>query len=223
METYCIYCYTNNINGKKYIGQTKDVSKRCHKANYKNCIKFYSAIEKYGYENFSFEILENNLTLEEANKKEEKYISFYNTVEEGYNIKSGGLNNIYSQESKEKMRISNKSKKRIRCIETNQEFESAKEIERILGFANSNIIACCKGKLHTAYGYTWEYMNQSSAIQRTDKRKRGVICIDLNQYFSSAAEASRTLNISRPNITNCCQGKLKSAGGYRWKYANLEE
>lgn len=43
METYCIYCYTNNINGKKYIGQTKDVSKRCHKANYKNCIKFYSA------------------------------------------------------------------------------------------------------------------------------------------------------------------------------------
>lgn len=121
------------------------------------------------------------------------------------------------------MRISNKSKKRIRCIETNQEFESAKEIERILGFANSNIIACCKGKLHTAYGYTWEYMNQSSAIQRIDKRKRGVICIDLNQYFSSAAEASRTLNISRPNITNCCQGKLKSAGGYRWKYANLEE
>lgn len=32
---------------------------------------------------------------------------------------------------------------------------SQKEILRVLGFANSNISACCKGKLKTAYGFIW--------------------------------------------------------------------
>ena len=69
MKTFCIYCHTNKINGKKYIGQTHDYQKRCQPSNYKGCTKFYYAILKYGWENFSHEILEQNLTLKEANEK----------------------------------------------------------------------------------------------------------------------------------------------------------
>lgn len=215
---YCIYCYTNRINGKKYIGQTKDIRRRCHPSNYKSCSKFYAAIEKYGYENFDFEILEKDLTIDEANIKEEEYIFNLNTIQNGYNIKSGGLNNIYSEESKKKMSNKCKTKQRIRCIETNKEYNSAMEIERELGYANSNIIACCLGKTHTAYGYTWEYIDKEITVDRTDKRKRKVYCVELKKVFESAAKAAEETGTYRSNITKCCQNKLNTTGGYHWNY-----
>ena len=36
---------------------------------------------------------------------------------------------------------------------------SVREIERSLGFNHSNIAACCRGKIETAYNYIWEYAN----------------------------------------------------------------
>ena len=38
-----------------------------------------------------------------------------------------------------------------------KEFPSAMQVERELGFANGNIVNCCKGKYKTAYGYKWKY------------------------------------------------------------------
>ena len=57
-----------------YIGQTNNIKARWKPSAYKNCVKFYNAILYYGWENFSHIILENNLTFEEANIKEEYYI-----------------------------------------------------------------------------------------------------------------------------------------------------
>ena len=37
--------------------------------------------------------------------------------------------------------------------------------------------------------------------------------------WPSLKEASRQLGIAQSNICNCCNGKLKSAGGYVWRYA----
>lgn len=39
----------------------------------------------------------------------------------------------------------------------------------------------------------------------------------------SAIEAERTLGIKQSNITACCKGKRKSAGGYYWHYASDSE
>ena len=55
-----IYCYTSP-SGKKYIGKTKTSLKERAKNNakgYKGCPVFYNAIQKYGWENFEVEILE---------------------------------------------------------------------------------------------------------------------------------------------------------------------
>ena len=38
-----------------------------------------------------------------------------------------------------------------------KEWVSAKEIERVLGFDNSNISACCNGKYKTAYDFVWKH------------------------------------------------------------------
>lgn len=36
-------------------------------------------------------------------------------------------------------------------------WDSAKIVERELGFCNTSINSCCRGKAHTAYGYVWKY------------------------------------------------------------------
>lgn len=44
--------------------------------------------------------------------------------------------------------------------------------------------------------------------------KQGVFIKEWN----TISEASRVLNISQGNIVACCKGRLKSAGGFIWKY-----
>lgn len=92
-----IYCIENNINGKKYIGQSEHIYARWnqHKSMYKtsNYI-LYKAIRKYGIENFSFYIIEQ-CEKKDLDIKEIYYIDKYNTyyygdTPNGYNMTIGG-------------------------------------------------------------------------------------------------------------------------------------
>lgn len=99
-----IYCFTNNINDKKYIGQTINPLQRynAHKSNYTNKNNkeynslIHQAFRKYGFENFTYEILANNIDdIEILNQLEIYYIKHLNTqVPNGYNIEAGGKNCI---------------------------------------------------------------------------------------------------------------------------------
>ena len=95
-----IYKITNKINNKCYIGQTiKSAEERWkeHKAhafgsheNDQNKT-LYKAIRKYGLENFTFEVLQDNIeTHEQLDKAEIYWIDFYNSFLKGYNETSGG-------------------------------------------------------------------------------------------------------------------------------------
>ena len=84
-----IYCYTSP-SGKKYIGKTKTSLKNRAENNqrgYKGCTAFYNAIQKYGWDNFTVEILEE-LPLEVLTEAETQYIIDMDTTnpEKGYNI-----------------------------------------------------------------------------------------------------------------------------------------
>lgn len=89
-----IYKYTGP-EGKSYIGQTIGSLKMRAKnvysgTGYKKCALFWKAIEKYGWNNFSVEILEE-VDIEKLDEKEMYYISKYNTLApNGYNITLGG-------------------------------------------------------------------------------------------------------------------------------------
>lgn len=94
-NTYSVYCHTNKINGKRYIGITKqNPLKRwgTNGCNYKK-LNFYRAIQKYGWDNFKHEILFENLSKEDAENKEIELIAKYNTRDDmfGYNIAIGGM------------------------------------------------------------------------------------------------------------------------------------
>ena len=111
MNNYCIYMHKNKVNGKKYIGQT------CQKPEYRwgkegkgyeQCPLFYSAIQKYGWDNFEHIIILTGLSAEEANLKEQELISFYKTTQKefGYNLQKGGNNRIINESTRKKLSFS---------------------------------------------------------------------------------------------------------------------
>lgn len=110
-----IYKATNN-NGKVYIGQTIHslvYRKMQHKYDVGRHRKlpFYNALNKYGFDSFKWQVICICPNINSLNEQEEYYITYYNSINSGYNLKSGGLNNLYSKKSREKMSNSAKGKK----------------------------------------------------------------------------------------------------------------
>ena len=111
-DNYCVYIHTNKINGKKYVGQTKHGDNPKEKRwkygdGYKSCTYFYNAILKYGWNNFEHEIVDKNLTKDEAYSMEQKLISELDTRNPnvGYNIRIGGEENYSLSEIEQLKRI----------------------------------------------------------------------------------------------------------------------
>lgn len=140
-----IYSYTNKINGKKYIGQTSYPSqrKRSHRFNASKGIKnkFYDAIRFYGWDVFEYQVLEETNDLD---KCEKKWISYYDTISNGYNLNEGGSGNSgykRSLKSIEKQRIKMKGRKK-------DEKTKQKMSEGLKKYYKNNIHPW-KGKKHT--------------------------------------------------------------------------
>lgn len=93
-KRFVVYCHTNLINSKKYIGITcQPLAQRWRNGKgYKSSPHFNNAIQKYGWDNFSHEVLFEDLSQSEAEEKEIELIKKYNTRNRkyGYNIAAGG-------------------------------------------------------------------------------------------------------------------------------------
>lgn len=128
-----IYKITNQVNHKIYIGKTsRDIVERFkeHKieANrYKNQRKtfeyesrLYPAMLKYGFENFSIEIIEKLKESDDINEKEKYYIKILNSTDSniGYNISQGGLGGALFKGHKHSI----KSKKQISKIQKDKKW-----------------------------------------------------------------------------------------------------
>ena len=107
-----IYKITNQINGKVYIGQTwVGIKKRfrVHKQpSYRGCLKLHSAFEKHGRDNFTIELITLTGTQETADHLEKYFISKYDSISNGYNIREGGSPS--TEEIARKLSISQKGR-----------------------------------------------------------------------------------------------------------------
>lgn len=190
-KSWCVYKHTLP-DGRCYIGQTCDVTTRWKPSAYKNCVKFYFAIQKYGWENFNHEILADNLTLEKANHLEEKYIKKYDSIEKGFNLNSGGENKLHSQETKIKMSQTRKG------VPHSQEHSEA-------------ISKALTGKQKTP-----EHIRNNQLAQH----RKPVECIETGEKYESLSDAERKTGILGETISRCCKGKQKTASGFHWRFIN---
>lgn len=115
-----IYKVTNKINNKVYIGQSTLSLEERKRYHYLDCNKtsdntyFHNALRKYNKNDFTWEILEDDITsMDELNAKEIYYIALYNSTNKdvGYNLKSGG-NNGGKNSIETKIKIGRKTKER---------------------------------------------------------------------------------------------------------------
>ena len=93
-----IYCITNQINGKQYVGQSVDIEERFkqHIQN-KSDSEIHKAIKEYGVHNFRFEPLVE-CSQKELDEQEVKFIRLLGTYENGYNQTRGNEHSVFNVE-----------------------------------------------------------------------------------------------------------------------------
>lgn len=177
-----IYCFTNKINGKCYVGQGINLKKRLRshysamkRQNVTNMI-FYTAVAKYGIENFDLEVLEFldpalELTQLKSllDEKEKFYIKEKNSyVPNGYNQTLGGdagvLGYRMTDEQKEKIRNGGKeqkekSKKKIwirKVTESKYQYGyTYEQAAEKTGVSIKTISSICNNTYHKQYCKGW--------------------------------------------------------------------
>lgn len=214
-----IYKIENLINHKVYIGQSVEIEKRWQKhLSAKDDFVIHRALHKYGKENFSFQIIEE-CNLLDLDKKEKYWITYYNSlVPNGYNMIQGGSNGAGFAKGKKVLQYSLNG-------EFLEEYSSANQASLITGIDHWSICACCRGEYRQAGGYQWKYSEDKEKEIKSIKKRTNyeVLQIDVKtdeiiQEFSSIKEATAKTNIASSTICNVCNGKGKTAGGFKWKY-----
>ena len=233
-KKYIVYCITNKINGKKYIGITSrplkdrmwqhvNESKKVDGETYNT--PFKRAIRKYGIENFEEEILEEGLTSVEASEKERFYIEKFQTYyrycnSNGYNATIGGELSI----SHPKDRVVQLDAKTGISINI---YGSVTEAESIHGRGISECVNHWNGSL-TAGGYCWLY--EKEYLEMTDKElfdyvnvlNKRVVQFDkkgnILNIFDGPRDASEVLKLSQGNISMVLLKQRRFTGGYHFMY-----
>lgn len=221
MRTYHIYKATNLINGKSYIGKTNQIRSRIwqHLRRYEkeDCL-FHRELEKYGENNFSWEILDETDTEEKSIELEKKYIKQFNTIKPfGYNMNKGG--------------VGGHNARPVVCLEFDgtyvKRYDSAGDA-KMDGFNDSDILLCCKNKQQRVkdklFMFEDEYLQNGAKTYKKPKPNgmKAIIQCDCNgnmiAEYQSVKEASEKAGILRSRISSVLTEKTKHAHGYIFVY-----
>lgn len=200
-----IYMITNEVNNKKYVGQTSLTLQERFKIHLRDAYKdlpnrpLYNAMKKYGKENFSISLIEE-CPFNVVNEREIYWIDKLNTYKDGYNATLGGEGQpLYNYED-----ISNKYLE-LKTVQATADFFSCdRETVRR---------ACQKYDIITDFPRGAE--SQSKQVAQIDKESDEIIAV-----YDSISEAARQLGSLSYNkhISEVCCGKRKTAYGYKWKH-----
>jgi group I intron endonuclease len=204
--------------GRVYIGQSVDVEKRevdyMHLRNCKAQTKLYRSLVKYGVFNHIFEIVEQ-CTITQLNERERYWQDFYNVLEEGLNCRLTTTRSKSGKVSEESIRkrVANTNYEVLqkkRAINTNYSRRTS----------NTDYKKRTQNTDYTSFQERKVANTDYSAIAKKNSKpirqytKQGTFVRD----WESTKQAGESLGIQRTDITQCCKGRNKSAGGFIWKY-----
>lgn len=195
METgngYSVYKITSP-EGKLYIGITQEENPERRWKNgsgYKHNKRFWEDICRLGWDSFRTEILMGNLSAEEALTVETELILENGTQnpEKGYNIALHGSAGWKLTEEQREERL--------------QWYEEHPEVRQ-------KIAEALRGR---------EKSDETRHKLRQAHNAKPVICIEKRQLFDSMSTASQFTGVNPSLIKRCCEGTIKTGGGYHWKF-----
>jgi group I intron endonuclease len=232
-----IYKITNP-KGKVYIGQSLNVNKRkkyyTRPNQIKNQPKIHNSLQKYGFENHIFEIIEE-CSIEQLNEREtywkQYYLDFFkgcwelvlfcNLYDSGGGPKSEEHKRKIGEGNKGKT-ISEEGKKKIseahlgvkRTDDTKYKISQAKK-----GYKYSKESSIKKSQSLKGRRKTKEHrqnISKSKGFSVLQCKMNGIIV----REYNSIKEAAVLNNYSPTPIQNCCHNKIKNYKGYIWKFKN---
>lgn len=194
---YDIYGIINKATGKMYIGQTKQgylVRFKQHLNKNSNCLLLAKAIQKYGVNGFTCELLDIAYDQETANEKEKTWIKLLKTYihETGYNLSMGGEIGDFNDDTIRKMSESKKGSK------------------------NSFY-----GKHHRKETRQMMSELKKQIYQRSNHPKsKKVRCVETGVIYGCVIDASEATGANPKHIGSVANKKhgRKTAGGYSWKW-----
>lgn len=248
-ENICgIYKIESLTNRKLYIGSAINIKERWR--SHKKLLKkdkhynkhLQNAWNKYGEDNFSFEIIEcveyKNILIE----REQYWLDYYNSYDRkiGYNISptaGSPLGVKHTQELKEKRREISKTKKSILQIDLNgniiTHWKSLKEISKKTEISYSQIADILKNRRgHLCHGFIWIYEKDYSEFDLNkyinNKHQKKKVCQfdydgNLIKIWDSPSDICKNTQgyviSSLCNVLNYYKERsFKSYKGYVWMY-----
>lgn len=214
-----IYQITCVKNGKRYIGQSKDIKRRFSQHKRNPPARMIEDFDQYGVVAFDFEILE-----ECAPEKLDKRETFYmNELQPEYNIRSEGHG--ISEEACEKLRKLQTGRKRpsisrkVKCVETGEVFESITAAAKWCNVPNTTIVMLLKGKGRTAGGYHWIYAdeNEEAALERIRQMPEG------HKPTDETLSRQRQVKLGRKHTPEHSEKIRQSHLGQGWKPSTYEK
>lgn len=220
-----IYKYTNKVNGKVYIGQTvhENLRKNEHKCHSKTRphtqSAFYNAIDKYGWDNFEYSVLETleAETLEELkarlNPLEVKYIQEYNSYNNGYNNTLGADHVGHRARAVFEYDMQGNLLNR---------YASYKDIPSKSDYGPTRVYWACNHANATCHGHIWRWEdNDLSKMPYEEGSKSKYIYYQWNLEHQLIKEWASVILAERAGfdssmIIKCCNGKNKTHKGFIW-------
>jgi group I intron endonuclease len=201
-----IYKVTNKLNGKIYIGKTKQTLSKRKSAHYKRVMEnsptnFHNALRLYSKDNFIWEILIECDDSIKLNEYEIHFINEYDTYKNGYNMTEGGDGGITYKKGDE---LYNRVKDKLGKWKNGNPGATPIAIEkRLKTFQNTQWVS---GELHGNFGHKNNVgilvgeKNPMFGKTPTNARK-----IKINGvYYDSIKKASLELKMAEKTIRNRC-------------------
>lgn len=202
MGNYCVYVHSNKVNWKKYVGITsQDVSRRWKNGSgYYENEHFTRAIQKYGWDSFTHEVVKTGLSKKEACTLEIDLIRQFrsNEWQYGYNKSTGGESpasgHRHTEETKKKMSLAHKGQ-----VISEEQKKKIGDKARMRG----------NGKL----GKTGEQCMKAGIVQQINRETGEVIA-----EFFGYDEMRRKTGFQRTPVLRAATGKQNQSYGYAWRY-----
>lgn len=207
-----VYMHINNINGKKYVGITRQKPENRWR-EYEAKTPIGAAFRKYGRENFTSMVLLWNLTKEEAEEIEISLIACFHTLttEWGYNIEHGGsARGKVADETKEKIRQSQKRRwkenyEEMYVLTHNPETSKKRSNSLKKVYSDTNLGEQLSKKLKDRWANPEYKAKMSKRMEKNAWNLKPVICEGIE--YLSISDFARKNNLTEEAVSSWLSGK----------------